>query len=69
MVHEFDHESNLYYVVSGCLSVSQRSLDKNAHLFMAVKGELVGSLAVLTGEPSLFTIKARNSSKVIGITR
>ncbi|XP_055349983.1 patatin-like phospholipase domain-containing protein 7 isoform X2 [Paramacrobiotus metropolitanus] len=72
LVHEFDQDSSLYYIVSGCLSVSQKSLDrtdKNAHLFVAVKGELVGTLAVLTGEPSMFNIRAKTVSRILMITR
>lgn len=48
LVHELDQNSSLVYVVSGSLSVSQKSLDRtdrNSHLFVAVRGELVGTLA------------------------
>ena len=73
LVHEFDHESSMYYVVSGSLGVSQKLVDKsdhrNAHLFVAVKGELVGTLAVLTGEPSMFNVRAKTNAKVLTITR
>ncbi|OQV26013.1 Neuropathy target esterase [Hypsibius exemplaris] len=73
LVHELDNDSSMYYVVSGSLSVSQKLVDKadhrNTHLFVAVRGELVGTLAVLTGEPSMFNIRAKVPSKVLTITR
>ena len=73
LAHEFDNESCLYYVVSGSFNVSQKLPDRlgdhTTHLFNATVGELVGTLAVLTGEPSLFNIRAKQQSKVLMITR
>ena len=38
-------------------------------LFTAIPGELVGALAVLTGEPSFFTFKAKTEAKVVVISK
>ncbi|EFX63280.1 hypothetical protein DAPPUDRAFT_116475 [Daphnia pulex] len=48
----------LVYVISGTLCVSQRAASKNndVEMFLAYSGELVGGLAVLTGELSFFTV-------------
>ena len=54
----------LVYVISGTLCVSQRAASKNedVQMFLAHAGELVGGLAVLTGEPSFFTVRSRHSA-------
>ena len=38
-------------------------------LFTAIPGEIIGALAVLTGEPSFFTIKAKTELKVVVISK
>lgn len=59
----------LVYVISGSLIVSQRpsegrDSDQEIHMFSAHQGEIVGGLAVLTGEPSFYTIRAKHSSRI-----
>lgn len=56
----------LIYLLSGALVLSQRMTDDEheVHMFTAHPGEVIGGLAVLTGEPSFFTIKAKHSSKI-----
>ncbi|XP_071442905.1 neuropathy target esterase sws isoform X1 [Hetaerina americana] len=75
----------LIYILSGMLTVSQRTAltssrnelgvgagevgsgvggDGEVHMFNAHHGEVVGGLAVLTGEPSFFTIKAKHHSRI-----
>ncbi|XP_059481709.1 neuropathy target esterase sws isoform X2 [Neocloeon triangulifer] len=59
----------LIYVISGTLTVSQKSavnpqIDDEVHMFTAHQGEVVGGLAVLTGEPSFFTIKAKHFTRI-----
>lgn len=53
-------------MVSGSLIVSQRMTDiqEEVHMFTAHPGEIVGGLAVLTGEPSFFTIRAKHFSRI-----
>ncbi|CAG2166134.1 unnamed protein product [Oppiella nova] len=64
-------ENNLFYVLSGSIIVTQKSIDKDQenNLYVVYPGEIVGALSVITGEPSLFTIKTRQSCKVGVITK
>lgn len=56
----------LIYVLAGTLLVSQNTADKQeeVHMFSAYSGEFVGGLAVLTAEPSFFTIRAKHSCRI-----
>ncbi|RZF45186.1 hypothetical protein LSTR_LSTR009957 [Laodelphax striatellus] len=60
----------LVYLLTGTLAVSQKLLDSRSreeeevHMFSAHPGEIVGGLAVLTGEASFFTIRAKHSSRI-----
>ena len=38
--------------------------DDEVHMFTAYHGEFVGGLAVLTGEPSFFTIRAKHFTRI-----
>ena len=64
-------ENNLFYVLSGSIIVSQKSIDRDEEnsLYVVYPGEIVGALSVITGEPSLFTIKTRQSCKVGVVTK
>ncbi|KAK6196270.1 hypothetical protein SNE40_001523 [Patella caerulea] len=65
-------DSNVVFVVNGRLIMLQAIVGedkKEASLFTAGKGELVGTLAVLTGEPSFFTIRADTDVLVAIITK
>lgn len=61
----------LVYVISGTLCVSQRAASKNedVQMFLAHAGELVGGLAVLTGEPSFFTVRSRHTACVAMLSK
>lgn len=61
----------LVYVVSGTLSVSQRACNKNedVQMFQAHAGELVGGLAVLTGEASFFTVRSKHTACVAMLSK
>ncbi|XP_050303906.1 neuropathy target esterase sws isoform X3 [Anthonomus grandis grandis] len=56
----------LVYVISGALMVSQKVTDgeEEIHMYTSYPGEIVGGLAVLTGEPSFFTIRAKHLSRI-----
>nr|XP_023015744.1 neuropathy target esterase sws [Leptinotarsa decemlineata] len=61
----------LVYVISGALVVSQKMFDgeEEIHMFTSHSGEIVGGLAVLTGEPSFFTIKAKHHTRIALISK
>lgn len=62
---------SLHFVLSGCLHVYQRMIDKQEAvcLFVTHPGEMVGQLAVLTGEPLIFTIKAVRDCTYLKISK
>uniref|UniRef100_V9IBX3 Neuropathy target esterase sws n=1 Tax=Apis cerana TaxID=7461 RepID=V9IBX3_APICE len=69
MKEESHKDVALVYVISGILIVSQRvsegrDIGQEVHMFSAHQGEIVGGLAVLTGEPSFYTIRAKHSSRI-----
>ncbi|XP_066588208.1 neuropathy target esterase sws isoform X2 [Prorops nasuta] len=69
MKEESHKDVALVYVISGSLVMSQRVTEgrdegQEVHMFSAHQGEIVGGLAVLTGEPSFYTIRAKHSSRI-----
>ncbi|XP_077936609.1 patatin-like phospholipase domain-containing protein 6 isoform X1 [Gasterosteus aculeatus] len=66
-----DQDVSLHFVMSGCLHVYQRMIDKKEAvcLFVTHPGEMVGQLAVLTGEPLIFTIKAIRDCTYLKISK
>lgn len=58
-------------MISGALMVSQRVTegDDEVHMFTAYADEIVGGLAVLTGEPSFFTIRAKHFTRIALISK
>uniref|UniRef100_A0A4W4GUG2 lysophospholipase n=1 Tax=Electrophorus electricus TaxID=8005 RepID=A0A4W4GUG2_ELEEL len=62
---------SLHFVLSGCLHVYQRMIDKQEDvcLFVTQPGEMVGQLAVLTGEPLIFTIRAVRDCTFLKISK
>nr|XP_050863714.1 neuropathy target esterase sws isoform X3 [Vespula vulgaris] len=69
MKEESHKDVALVYVLSGSLIVSQRvpegrDTGQEVHMFSAHQGEIVGGLAVLTGEPSFYTIRAKHPSRI-----
>ncbi|XP_013380696.1 patatin-like phospholipase domain-containing protein 7, partial [Lingula anatina] len=72
LVKQGDQDATLMFVVTGSLQVIQQVVGKETEetsLFIAHPGEVVGTLAVLTGEPSFFTIRARTDSRVVYIDK
>ncbi|RXG56385.1 Neuropathy target esterase sws [Armadillidium vulgare] len=61
----------LFYILNGSLIVYQDPPDGDGEvqLFTAHPGDLVGGLAVLSGDPSFFNVKAKHSSKVATIPK
>ncbi|XP_006818777.1 patatin-like phospholipase domain-containing protein 7 [Saccoglossus kowalevskii] len=72
LTREGDQDCSLYFVVTGCLGMHQKRVgikgEENT-VFIAHPGELVGTIAVLTGEPSFFTIRARKDSRVVVVSK
>ncbi|XP_077332852.1 patatin-like phospholipase domain-containing protein 7 isoform X1 [Lithobates pipiens] len=66
-----DQDVNIRFVISGLLHVYQRKIDREEEtcLFITHPGELVGQLAVLTGEPLIFTIKANRDCAFLSISK
>ncbi|XP_060106663.1 patatin-like phospholipase domain-containing protein 7 isoform X3 [Heteronotia binoei] len=66
-----DQDVSIRFVISGMLHVYQRKIDSEEEtcLFITHPGELVGQLAVLTGEPLIFTIKANRDCTFLAISK
>nr|XP_055186797.1 patatin-like phospholipase domain-containing protein 7 isoform X5 [Nyctereutes procyonoides] len=66
-----DQDVNILFMVSGLLHVYQRKIDseEDTCLFVVRPGEIVGQLAVLTGEPLIFTIKANRDCSFLSISK
>uniref|UniRef100_A0A8C8DJX7 Patatin-like phospholipase domain-containing protein 7 n=1 Tax=Oryzias sinensis TaxID=183150 RepID=A0A8C8DJX7_9TELE len=65
------HSHNIQFVISGLLHVYQRMIDReeDTRLFVTHPGELVGQLAVLTGEPLIFTVRAQRDCSFLSISK
>ncbi|XP_075762121.1 patatin-like phospholipase domain-containing protein 7 isoform X3 [Pelodiscus sinensis] len=66
-----DQDVHIRFVISGLLHVYQRKIDSEEEtcLFITHPGEIVGQLAVLTGEPLIFTIKANRDCTFLSISK
>ncbi|XP_045168122.2 patatin-like phospholipase domain-containing protein 7 isoform X1 [Mercenaria mercenaria] len=72
LMKQGDQEASLIFVVSGQLNVLQHYVGEEAKevkLFSAQPGDIVGALAVLTGEPSFFTIRSKCETRVVVISK
>ncbi|XP_053334234.1 patatin-like phospholipase domain-containing protein 7a isoform X2 [Clarias gariepinus] len=66
-----DQEVSVQFVISGLLHVYQRMIDREQEscLFVTHPGELVGQLAVLTGEPLIFSVRAHRDCTFLSISK
>lgn len=71
VAHQGDQDANVEFVISGLLHVYQRMIDREEEslLFVAHPGEMVGHLAVLTGEPLIFTVRAQRDCTFLSISK
>ncbi|XP_023708725.1 neuropathy target esterase sws isoform X6 [Cryptotermes secundus] len=71
MKEESHKDVALIYLLSGTLVVSQKIADSGQEvtMFVAHPGEIVGGLAVLTGEPSFFSIRAKHASRIAMLSK
>lgn len=62
---------SVQFVISGALHVYQRMIDREDEtcLFVAHPGEMVGHLAVLTGEPLIFSVRAHRDCCFLSISK
>ena len=62
---------SVVFVISGLLHVYQRMMDREDEslLFVTHPGEMVGHLAVLTGEPLIFTVRAHRDCTLLSISK
>ncbi|XP_051748594.1 patatin-like phospholipase domain-containing protein 7 [Ctenopharyngodon idella] len=68
---EGDQDVSVQFVISGALHVYQRMIDreKETCLFVTHPGEMVGHLAVLTGEPLIFSVRAHRDCCFLSISK
>lgn len=61
----------LLYLLGGLLNISQNAAEEEdeVHMYTAHPGEVVGGLAVLTGEPSFFSIRTKTAACVAMIPK
>ncbi|XP_036382330.1 patatin-like phospholipase domain-containing protein 7 [Megalops cyprinoides] len=66
-----DQDVSVRFVISGLLHVYQRMIDREEDtlLFLTHPGELVGQLAVLTGEPLIFSVRAQRDCTFLAISK
>ncbi|XP_076258839.1 patatin like phospholipase domain containing sws isoform X2 [Rhynchophorus ferrugineus] len=66
MKEDSNKDVALVYIISGALTVTQKlaESDEEVYMFTSHPGEIVGGLAMLTGEPSFFTIKAKHLTRI-----
>nr|CAB3264982.1 patatin-like phospholipase domain-containing protein 7 [Phallusia mammillata] len=75
LIQQGDQDVCLYFVVAGNLRVLQTLPEmgfdeqREVTLFVAKPGMLTGQLAVLTGEPSFFCVRALSDSVIARITK
>uniref|UniRef100_A0A0K2T720 Neuropathy target esterase sws n=1 Tax=Lepeophtheirus salmonis TaxID=72036 RepID=A0A0K2T720_LEPSM len=72
MTEDFHNDAGLVYIISGNLIMSMKGESeshKDQILYIASKGEIVGQLALLTGEANFYTARAREKTKVAMITK
>uniref|UniRef100_A0A6Q2YZW4 lysophospholipase n=1 Tax=Esox lucius TaxID=8010 RepID=A0A6Q2YZW4_ESOLU len=62
---------SVQFVISGALHVYQRMIDREEDtlLFLTHPGEMVGHLAVLTGEPLIFSVRAHRDCTFLSISK
>uniref|UniRef100_A0A6Q2Z663 lysophospholipase n=1 Tax=Esox lucius TaxID=8010 RepID=A0A6Q2Z663_ESOLU len=66
-----DQDVSVQFVISGALHVYQRMIDREEDtlLFLTHPGEMVGHLAVLTGEPLIFSVRAHRDCTFLSISK
>ena len=67
---EGDFNCSLIFVLEGLLNASQKELSGDeSTIFFCLPNQFCGNLSVISGEPSLFTIRAKQDSIIAIITK
>ncbi|KAF1388778.1 hypothetical protein PFLUV_G00066190 [Perca fluviatilis] len=71
VANQGDQDVSVAFIISGLLHVYQRMIDREEEtlLFVTHPGELVGHLAVLTGEPLIFSVRAHKDCTFLSISK
>ncbi|KAM3867690.1 patatin-like phospholipase domain-containing protein 7 [Diretmus argenteus] len=71
VANQGDQDVSVAFVISGFLHVYQRMIDceEDSLLFITHPGEMVGHLAVLTGEPLIFSVRAHRDCTFLSISK
>jgi lysophospholipid hydrolase len=72
LIRQGEEENNLYFIASGQLDIMQQTVGNESEqriMFNATAGEIIGALAVLTGEPSFFTVHAATDVRCVRIRK
>jgi len=72
LVCEGDVDNNLLFIVSGQLNVMQQTVgsdEEQRTMYVANAGEIIGALAVLTGEPSFVSVHAATDVRFVCIRK
>lgn len=70
LCREGDYNCSLMFVIAGFLTAAQKELDgQESVVFYCREGQMCGNLSVISGETSLFTIKARQDSEIAFINK
>ncbi|XP_030647689.1 patatin-like phospholipase domain-containing protein 7 [Chanos chanos] len=66
-----DQDVSVQFVISGSLHVYQKMIDREEEtcLFVTHPGEMVGHLAVLTGEPLIFSVRAHRDCSFLSVSK
>ncbi|XP_021366997.1 patatin-like phospholipase domain-containing protein 7 isoform X5 [Mizuhopecten yessoensis] len=73
LIKQGDQDASLIFLITGNLLILQQVVGakekEQALLFCSQPGEMVGALAVLTGEPSFFTIRSKTDVRIVVISK
>ncbi|XP_033734724.1 neuropathy target esterase-like isoform X5 [Pecten maximus] len=73
LIKQGDQDASLIFLITGNLLILQQVVGakekEQALLFCSQPGEMVGALAVLTGEPSFFTVRSKTDVRIVVISK
>ena len=69
LLEESSVDSSIVLLLHGSVIVSMKNNNTEITVYSLGVGEMTGSLSVLTGEPNLFSVKARTPSRVAVLSK